>query len=151
VDKYVLASGAVLGLIAGAISGIVFYIFMGFVYLFVSPWLSTPGEKGFPPPSLPPLNWAWFQVVLVLLELCFGVLPGLVFSYFHQSADDPVQIRRGFKYGVTHPLPYIFFGVLLARYVDPFYVTVYYIAALTVPVLLFGLLLVWMWNLNWGV
>jgi hypothetical protein len=144
--KYVLESGIMLGLLAGVITG---FLVDAFVYFFVFPGLTIPIVTGNPPPLMAPINWMGLLGILWWFELCVGGLPGIVFAYFHQSTDDPAPLRGGFKYGVVLPLPYVFFGVPLGRFLDLFYLMVYYVGAVALPVFLFGPFLVWMWNRNW--
>jgi hypothetical protein len=151
-ETHVFLSGAVVGLIAGAISGIVTDIFM-LVSVYAGGFHSLgPGIQFWPSPSFYLSVTTPFLVIPVLLELVVGVLSGLVFSIFHQSAADHVAVRRGLKYGLALPLPFIFLGVWLLRYyLDPLHLAIYYVLGVVLPVLLFGLLLVRIWNWNWGI
>ncbi len=145
----VLGSGAVVGLIAGAISGSGYGAFMLF-FVFAGGLSMPAAETLFPPPPVAPKVGAPLPVICLLLGLCIGVLLGSVFSYFHQSTDDHVPIRHGFKYGVVLAVLYTAIGVqVVPWYLNLFHLAIFYASTLVMPTLLFGLFLVWIWNWNW--
>jgi len=135
-----LASGATLGLIAGAIST---FLVDAFIYYFVFPGITYPPLSFF-------INGTALLVFVALLNLLVSFVSGMVFSDSRQSLHLHVPIRQGFKYAIAQPLPYIYMGVALSPYLNPVYLTVYYVAVFVLPIFLFGLVLVLAWNSKWG-
>jgi len=146
-DRDVLAAGVVDGLISGLICGSAISAFM-FIFIFGGQSGFVPvSEQGYMHPyvmlATPFLLWP------VQLGVLFGVVLGLIFSYFNRTVEDAVQLRWGFVYGIVLALPCVASGLLLAPYVDLFHIAIFYGSALIFPVFLFGSLLVWIWNWNW--
>jgi hypothetical protein len=141
VGRGALASGVVLGLVAGAISA---FLVDTLIYYFVFPGIT------YPPLSQFWVNWTLLLLFITLLNLLIGLVSSAFFSDSHQSLHSHVPIRQGFKYGIAQPLPYIYMGLALSGYLNPFYLTVYYVAVLVLPIFLFGLVLVLAWNMKLG-
>jgi hypothetical protein len=148
-DKDIWAVGVVDGVLSAFACGMVAIVLEGILVFSGVPW-SLQGNPAYRGPDIPvivDLHVQW----LITWGLFLGAILGLIFSHFHRSVKDHVQVRRGFKYGAVLSLPYLAVGVAVFLYLDTLRIVALFAISLVLPVFVFGSLLVLFWNWKWKI